>query len=136
MLYKLRSLVKADKVLMNGQHSEIRILWTRNVVRFEVYTAVTRNNAAFWDVVPCRSHVNRCFGGTYRLHLQGRKIRERGLSVSRLPQTLNMEAIRSSETTVQTRSTLRQIPEDGILHRNVIVSIFYLTKAIEMVSAS
>jgi hypothetical protein len=30
-------------------------------------------NAAFWDVAPCRSCVNRRFGGTYRHHLQGRK---------------------------------------------------------------
>jgi hypothetical protein len=35
-------------------------------------------NAVFWDVVPCRSCVNRRFGGTYRFHLQGTKIRERG----------------------------------------------------------
>jgi hypothetical protein len=40
-------------------------------------------NAVFWDVAPCRSCVNRCFGRTYRLHLQGRKIRERGTSMSR-----------------------------------------------------
>jgi hypothetical protein len=33
--------------------------------------------------------------------------------------TLKMEAIRSSETSVQfTRSTRRHIPEDGILHSN------------------
>jgi hypothetical protein len=67
-------------------------------------------NAVFWDVAPCRPSVNRRFGGTYRLHLQGRKIRERGTSVSRWLQTapadagssladfstLKMEAIRSS----------------------------------------
>jgi hypothetical protein len=35
-------------------------------------------NAVFWDVALCRSCVNRRFGGTYRLHLQDRKIRERG----------------------------------------------------------
>jgi hypothetical protein len=29
-------------------------------------------NTVFWDVVPCRYFVNRRFGGTYRLHLQGR----------------------------------------------------------------
>jgi hypothetical protein len=29
--------------------------------------------AVFWDVAPCRSGVNRRFGGTYRLHLQGRR---------------------------------------------------------------
>jgi hypothetical protein len=40
-------------------------------------------NAVFWDVVPCRSCVNRRFGGMYRLHLQGRKICERGTSDSR-----------------------------------------------------
>jgi hypothetical protein len=41
------------------------------------------NNAVFWDVAPCRSCVKRRFGGTYRFHLQGRKIRERGTNVSR-----------------------------------------------------
>jgi hypothetical protein len=39
-------------------------------------------NAVFWDVTQCRSCVKRRFGGTYRLHLQGRKISERGTSVS------------------------------------------------------
>jgi hypothetical protein len=29
--------------------------------------------AVFWDVAPCRYGVNRRFGGTYRLHLQGRR---------------------------------------------------------------
>jgi hypothetical protein len=32
-------------------------------------------NAVFWDVAQCRYCVNQRFGGTYRLHLQGRKIR-------------------------------------------------------------
>jgi hypothetical protein len=44
-------------------------------------------NAVFWGVAPCRSCVNRRFGVTYRLHLQGRKIRERGTSMSRWLQT-------------------------------------------------
>jgi hypothetical protein len=43
--------------------------------------------AVFWDVTPCRSCVNRRFGGTFRLHLQGRKTRERGTRVSRWLQT-------------------------------------------------
>jgi hypothetical protein len=50
-------------------------------VRFEVFTAVTMKNAVFWDVAPCRSCLNRRSGGTYRLHLQGKKIRKRGTSV-------------------------------------------------------
>jgi hypothetical protein len=41
-------------------------------VRLEVFTAVTMKKAVFWDVAPCRSGVNRRFGGTYRLHLQGK----------------------------------------------------------------
>jgi hypothetical protein len=78
---------------------------------------VTIKKAVFWDVAPCRSCVNRRFGGTYRLHLQGRKIRERETSVSRWLQTeLSLEAIRSSETSVHTRSTRRHFTEDGILH--------------------
>jgi hypothetical protein len=52
--------------------------------------------------------VNRRFGGTYRLHLQGRKIRERGTSVS-------------SHHTISTR---RQIPEDG-LKLSLYPSLFF-----------
>jgi hypothetical protein len=54
-------------------------------LRFEVLTAVAMKNAVFWDVGPCSYYVNRCFEETYRLHLQGRKIRERGTSVSTWP---------------------------------------------------
>jgi hypothetical protein len=39
-------------------------------------------NAVFWDVAPCGSCENRCFGGMYFLHLQGRKIRERGKTLN------------------------------------------------------
>jgi hypothetical protein len=55
-------------------------------VRFEAFTAVTMKDVVFWDVALCRSRVNRRFEGTYHLHLQGRKIRERVTSVSRLLQ--------------------------------------------------
>jgi hypothetical protein len=53
------------------------------IVRFEVFTAVAMKIAVLWDVTPCRSCVNRRFGGMYHNHLQGRKILERGTSVSR-----------------------------------------------------
>jgi hypothetical protein len=34
------------------------------VVRFEVFTAMTMKNGVFWDVTPCGSCKNRRFGGT------------------------------------------------------------------------
>jgi hypothetical protein len=84
-------------------------------------------NVVFWDITPCSPlKFNRRFGGTYRLHFQGRKIRERRTSVGRWLQsaagssladfsTLKMEAIRFSETSVHTRSTRRHIRENDIL---------------------
>jgi hypothetical protein len=44
---------------------------------------ITMKNAVSWDVAPCRSCVNRRLGEKCSLHLHGRKIRERGTSVSR-----------------------------------------------------
>jgi hypothetical protein len=38
--------------------------WKDIEVRFEVFTAVTKKNAVFWDVTPCGSCKNRRFGGT------------------------------------------------------------------------
>jgi hypothetical protein len=37
---------------------------TANLVRFEIFTAVTMKNCVFWDVTPCASCNNRRFGGT------------------------------------------------------------------------
>jgi hypothetical protein len=69
-------------------------------------------NAVFWGVAPCRcGRLNRRFGGSYRLQLPAHA----GSSLANFS-TLKMEAIRSSETSVNTRSTRRHIPEDGILH--------------------
>jgi hypothetical protein len=43
-------------------------------VGFEILTAVVVKNTIFWDITPCIPlSVNRRFGGTYRLHLQGQK---------------------------------------------------------------
>jgi hypothetical protein len=56
-------------------------------VIYEVFTAGTMKNVVFWDVALCRSCVNRRFGGTYCLHLHGRKICEWGTSMSRWLQT-------------------------------------------------
>jgi hypothetical protein len=85
-------------------------------------------NAVFWDVVSCRSCVNQRFGGTYRLHLQGRKIRERGIGVSRWLQS----AISSSETLVHTRSARGHIPEDGVLQNEITLNKLYINKRNKM----
>jgi hypothetical protein len=38
-------------------------------------TEIFMKISIFWDITPCSSlKVNRCFGGTYCLYLQGRKI--------------------------------------------------------------
>jgi hypothetical protein len=42
---------------------------------YEALTAVVMKVVIFWDIAPCG------FGGTYRLHLQGRKSVEQETSV-------------------------------------------------------
>jgi hypothetical protein len=86
-------------------------------------------NAVFWDVAPCRSCVNR------RLEERIASIFKVEKSTSeepawagccRLPgssltefSTLKMEAIRSSETSVHTRSTRHHVPKDCILQNQI-----------------
>jgi hypothetical protein len=56
----------------------------------------------FWDMTSCSLlSFNRRFGGTYRLHLQGRR-----------------EAICSSETSAETQQTTRRHNPDDTLHNH------------------
>jgi hypothetical protein len=70
---------------------------------------MTMKNAVFWDVTPCGSCKNRRFRGTITIS------ELRLLVTANVPSSLMMEPIRSSETSVLTRATLRHSPEDGIL---------------------
>jgi hypothetical protein len=95
------------------------------IVGFEVFTAVVLKSIIFWDMTPFSPlSFNRRFGGTYRSHLQGQRNRfgkpaskqmasRYHLFAEPIYSTLMMEAIYSSETSVETqRTTRRHIPED------------------------
>jgi hypothetical protein len=42
------------------------------------------NVAIFWDIAPCSPYVDRRFGGTYYLHLQGQKAAKQKTSVQQV----------------------------------------------------
>jgi hypothetical protein len=100
------------------------------VVRFEVFTAVVTKSIIFWDITPCSPlSVNRRFGGTNRLHLQGVKISVKVelclppaftlVSCSAYFSTPKMGAPCSSEMSVDfQRTTRRYITEDRTLHNH------------------
>jgi hypothetical protein len=79
-------------------------------VGFEVFTAVVLKSIFFWDVTPCSAlSGTRRFGGTYRLHLQGRRIVQQS----------------SEQASGKQRTTRRHIPEDS-LQFNFVLSITFL----------
>jgi hypothetical protein len=88
-------------------------------VGFEVFTAVVSKSIFFWDMTPCSAlSCTRRFGGTYRLHLQGRRMFSKPAS-KQVASTLKMEAIPSSETSGTTqRTTRRHIPEEDTLENH------------------
>jgi hypothetical protein len=66
-------------------------------------------NGVLWDVTPCDSCKNRRFGGTQRSVPQ-LLVTANGVPSSPILVTLMMETLSTSETSVLTRATRRNIP--------------------------
>jgi hypothetical protein len=94
-------------------------------VGFEDLTTAVTKSTIFWYITTCSQlKVNRRFGGTHRLHLQGQRIsRARNQRECRWQasycSTLKMEAISSAETSIDfQRTTRRYVPEYSTLNVN------------------
>jgi hypothetical protein len=86
----------------------------------EIWTNFLLKSTIFWDITPCSPFsVNRRFGGPYRRQRRGRKNKLSKKPGLKQVVSLKMEAICSSETSVDTqRTTRRYIPENGDLHNH------------------
>jgi hypothetical protein len=86
-------------------------------------------NAPAWDIMPCGFCKNRRFGGMTlrRLLVTANVVRS-----SPIPVTLMMEALRSSEMSVISRATRRNVPEVRIVHPTI--SLLQFSQHTETVS--
>jgi hypothetical protein len=67
---------------MGGPYSTLEEVMTlMYIIIIERVGAVVVKSSVVWDITPCSAlNVNRRFGGTCRLHLQGRRISKQEIS--------------------------------------------------------
>jgi hypothetical protein len=90
-------------------------------VKLEVFTAVTMKNDVFWDVTLCGSCKNRRFGEPSASFIRVTRICELGTT---LAATSNRHTLRRN-----TRATLRNIPENTILHILIVSNPYEIGSA-------
>jgi hypothetical protein len=75
MVFENRVLRRIFGPKMEKVTGDWRMLYNEEThIGFEVFTSVVMKTIIFWDVTPHSPlSVNRRFGGTYRLNLQGRR---------------------------------------------------------------
>jgi hypothetical protein len=56
------------------------------------------NVAIIWDIAPCGPYVNRCFEGTYHLHLHGPKSAEQETNVWQVANPTTVGQFRKSKS--------------------------------------
>jgi hypothetical protein len=83
-----RPWIKHSRLIIYWQNiwdtmTNINPWWVICITIFKEDNSLFWKSAIFWDILPSSSYMNRRFGGTYHLHLQGRISAEQETSESR-----------------------------------------------------